>query len=308
MKFKHMLEYAVFRALVGIARIFPFPVLCPLLMRVFTIAYDIGLLRRRVLETNLSVALGRAATPARVREVARKCAAEHGRIVAELLWPDRLIGNPGESFRVSGIENLRTATSAGRGVIILTAHLGNFILAAYQLARMGYPMTIVARRIRNPAIWGEFEKIYTRYGNALIPIRSSRNDLPGGGKILKSLRRGDTLVLVNDQDAGPEGYKSFFLGVPSYIPSGPARFAFRSGAVVVTIFVTRRDDKVDIDIQAPIDFTEAKTKGEAESLILDEYTRRLEAKVVEFPELYFWLHKKWKSSPEVRERYRGKTA
>jgi len=307
MKFKHILEYAVFRALVGIARIFPFPVLCPLLMRVFTIAYDIGLLRRRVVETNLSVALGREATPARVREVARKCASEHGRIIAELLLPEHLIGNPGESFRVSGIENLHDAISAGRGVIILTAHLGNFILGAYQIARMGHPLTIVARTIRNPAVWGEIEKIYTRYGNALIPIRSSRNDLTGGGKILKSLRRGDTLVIVNDQDAGPEGYKSVFLGVPSYIPSGPAHFAFRSGAAVVTGFVTRREDKVDIDIQAPIDFTGVKTKGEAESLILDEYTRRLEAKVLEFPEFYFWFHKKWKSSPEVRARYQGKS-
>lgn len=300
-----MLEYAAFRILVGVARLLPFPVLRPLLMKVFTFAYDIGLLRRRVVETNLSIALGRSVLPARVREVARKCASEHGRIVAELLRPERLVGNPGESFRVSGIENLRDATSAGRGVILLTAHLGNFILGAHQLAMMGYPLTIVARTVRNPAVWGEIEKIYARGGNAVIPIRSSRNDLAAGGKILKSLRRGETLVLVNDQDAGPEGYKSVFFGVPTYIPSGPAHFAYRSGAAVLTGFVTRRDDKVDIDIQAPIDFTGAKTKGEAESLILDEYTRRLEAKVVEFPEFYFWFHKKWKSSPDFRARYKG---
>lgn len=306
LKIKDMLEYAAFRILVGVARILPFPVLCPLLMKVFTIAYDIGLLRRQVVETNLSVALGPAAPPARVREVARKCASEHGRIVAELLRPERLIGNPGESFRVSGIENLRDATSAGRGVILLTAHLGNFILGAHRIAMMGYPLTIVARTVRNPAVWGEIEKIYARGGNAVIPIRSSRNDLAGGGKILKSLRRGDTLVLVSDQDAGPEGYKSVFFGVPTYIPSGPAHFAYRCGAAVLTGFVTRRDGKVHIDIQAPIDFTGAKTREEAESLILDEYTRRLEAKVVEFPEFYFWFHKKWKSTPEFRARYRGK--
>jgi Kdo2-lipid IVA lauroyltransferase/acyltransferase len=301
-----MLEYVAFRILVGLARILPFPVLRPLLMKGFTIAYDVGLLRRRVVETNLSVALGRAATPARVREVARKCASEHGRIVAELLWPDRLIGDPGKSFRILGVENLRGAASAGRGVIILTGHLGNFILGAYQVERMGYPLTIVARTVRNPAVWGEIEKIYKRYGSALIPIRSSRNDLVGGGKILKSLRRGKTLVLVNDQDAGPEGYRSVFFGVPSYIPAGPAHFAFRTGAVVLTSFATRRGGKVEIDFQPPIDFSGARTKGEAESLILDEYTRRLEAKVSESPEDYFWFHKKWKSSPEFRERYKGK--
>lgn len=82
--------------------------------------------------------------------------------------------------------------------------------------------------------------------------------------------------------------------------------AFRSGAALVTGFVTRGDDKADIDIQAPIDFPGAKTKGEAESLILDGYTRRLEANGMECPEFYFRFHKKWKSAPEVRGRCRGK--
>jgi len=275
-------------------------------MRLFVFAYRIGLIRRCVVETNLTIALGREATPGRVREVARKCAAEHGRIVAEVLCEERLVGNPGEAFHVSGIGNLREAASAGKGVIVLSAHLGNFILGGYQVARMGYPVVFVSRPVRNPAMRVEFEKVYTRYGNTIIPIRSSRGDSLGGLKIFKSLRRGSTLVVLNDQDAGPEGYRSIFFGVPTYIPSGPAHFAYRSGAVVITAFTTRRDGKIALDFQAPIDYSGAKTLEEAEALILDEYTRRLEAKVVETPELYFWFHRKWKSFPEVRARYRGK--
>jgi len=276
-------------------------------MRFFLFAYRIGLLRRRIVETNLSIALGGAATPRQVREAARKCVVEHGRMVAEILHEERFMGDPGKSFRVSGIEYLSDATSSGRGVLILTAHLGNIVLAGYRIARMGYPLAYVSRPVRNPAVRVELEKIFTKYGNTIIPIRSSRNDSPGGLKIFRLLRRGGTLVVINDQDAGPEGYKSLFFGVPAFIPSGPAHFAFRSGAVVITAFAGRRGDKIDLEIQAPIDYSGAKTREEAESLILDEYTRRLEAKVAETPGLYFWFHKKWKSIPGIRARYQEKT-
>jgi KDO2-lipid IV(A) lauroyltransferase len=305
MKIKDMLEFAAFRALIGASRGLPFRLLRPCLSRLFAFIYRVGLLRHRIVETNLSIAMGGAATPGKIREVARKCVAEHARIVAEILHEGRFIGNSGESFRVSGIEHLRDAASGGRGVLVLTAHLGNIVLAGYQVARMGYPLAYVSRPVRNPAVRAELEKVYTKYGNTIIPIRSSRNDSLGGLKIFKHLRRGGALVVINDQDAGTEGYRSVFFGVPTFIPSGPAHFAFRSGAAVITAFAGRCGDRIGLEIQAPIDYTGAKSREDAESLILDEYTRRLEAKVRESPELYFWFHKKWKSSPEVRERYRG---
>ncbi|MFA6147800.1 MAG: lysophospholipid acyltransferase family protein [bacterium] len=307
MNIKNMLEFAAFRVLVGGSRLLPFRALRAFLMRFFAFIYRIGLLRPRIVETNLSIALGGTATPGQVRKAARKCVAEHGRMAAELIHEERFMNHPGESFRVSGIEHLQDAASRGRGVLILSAHYGNIVLAGYRIAQMGYPLAYVSRPVRNPAVRVELERFYTKYGNTIIPIRSSRNDASGGLKIFKHLRRGGILVVINDQDAGAEGYRSTFFGVPSFIPSGPAHFAFRSGAAVLTAFAGRHGDKVDIDIQAPIDFSNAKDITEAESLILDEYTRRLEAKVAESPELYFWFHKKWKSSPGFRARYKGET-
>jgi len=305
MKIRYALEYAAFRSAVALVRRLPFAVVRALLGGLGRFAHALGL-RRRVVETNLSVAVGEAEQSRRVRDLARTCYAEHGRIVAEIIKAEQLLRDPARTCDIAGIENLRDGISAGRGVIILTAHFGNFIFAGYQLARLGYPMAYVSKAVHNPAVRLELEKVYTKYGNTLIPIEGVKNDTAGGMRIFKALKRGGTVVVINDQDAGPEGYRSVFFGVPTFIPSGPAHFAFRTGAALITAFVTRRDGRTAVRFGGPVDYSKAATPEDAEALILDEYSRRLEAAVRETPALYFWFHKKWKSVPEIRARYEGR--
>ncbi len=305
MNTRHAFEYAAFRFAVALARRLPFAVLQPLMGGLGRAAYALGL-RRRVVETNLSVALGETAPPGRVRAVARACYAEHARIVAEILKEEQLLREPRRAPDIAGIENLRDAISAGRGIIVLSAHLGNFVLGGYQLARLGYPMAYVSKPVHNPAVRLELEKVYTKYGNTLILIGGFRNDPAGGRRLFKALKTGATVVIINDQDAGPEGYRSVFFGAPTFIPPGPAHFAFRTRAAVITAFVTRRDGKIAVRFDRAIDYSKAATPEDAEAAILDEYSRRLEAAVRETPELYFWFHKKWKSAPEIRARYEGR--
>lgn len=305
MRTQHALEYAAFRAGVGLLRRLPFGLLRPLLMGLGSLAFRLGL-RRRVVEANIAAAFGDAMPKEAVRDIARACYAEHGRIVAEILKEEQLLRDPGATFDISGVEILRDAVAAGRGVIVFTAHLGNYVLVGYQIARMGYPMAYVSKPVHNPAVRLELEKAYTKYGNTIIPIRGSKDDAAGGMRIFKTLKRGGTVVVINDQDAGPEGYLSTFFGRRTSIPPGPAHFAFRTGATVLTAFFTRRDGKIAVRIGEPVDCSAAATPAEAESLILDEYSRRLEAAVRESPALYFWFHKKWKIDPAVRARYEGR--
>ncbi len=302
MKLRYHVEYALFKAVRGSVRLLPYPLLEAFFRSIATAFHAFGL-RRRIVVTNLCVALGRETPDREVETLTRKCYLEHGRMIAEILREESFVGNPGESFRISGLEHLKAGVEKGKGVIILTAHLGNIVLAGYRIAGMGYPLAYVSKPVFNPAIREELEKIYTRYGNTLILIRSMQNDSSGGLKIFRHLKSGGTVVVINDQDAGPEGYKSTFFGRRTSIPSGPARFAIRTGAVVLTAFITRSDGKIDIDIQSPIDSSAANTTEEAERMVLDEYSRRLEAKIREAPELYFWFHRKWKSTPEVRALY-----
>lgn len=304
MKFRYHIEYALFKATCGLVRLLPFPLLNAFFHALASACYALGV-RRRVVVTNLCVVLGRETPDREVMEAVRKCYREHGRMIAEILREESLVGNLGEFSRVSGLEHLKAGMEKGKGVIIFTGHLGNYVLGGYLVARSGYPLAYVSKPVFNPAMRVELEKIYTRYGNTIIPIRSMQNDSAGGMKIFRHLKGGGIVVVLNDQDAGPDGYKSGFFGRTTSIPAGPARFAVRTGAVALTVFTTRIDGKICVDIQEPIDFTAAKTSEEAERIVLDEYSRRLEAKVRETPELYFWFHRKWKSNPEVRALYDG---
>jgi KDO2-lipid IV(A) lauroyltransferase len=306
MKPRHALEYAALRVALGLFRRLPFAVLRPLLQGLCSLAFALGL-RRRVVETNLAAAFGDATSPGAVRGIARECYAEHGRIIAEILKEERFLRSPGTTFDISGIETLRDSVAAGRGTIVLTAHLGNYVLVGYQFARMGYTMAYVSKPVHNPAVRLELEKFYTKHGNTIIPIRGFKGDPAGGMRIFKTLKRGGIVVVINDQDAGPEGYISTFFGRRTSIPSGPAHFAFRTGAAVLTAFITRRDGKIAVRIGAPVDYSTAATPRDAEALILDEYSRRLEEAVREGPALYFWFHKKWKTDPGIRARYEGRS-
>ncbi len=304
MKLRYHIEYALFKAAYGLVRAFPYSFLDASLRGLAAVCYALGI-RRHVVATNLGVALGRKVTDPEVVEAARKCYREHGRMIAEIFDEERIVRTPGEYSRVTGLDHLRAGVEKGKGVIVFTAHLGNYVLGGYLVARAGYPLAYVSKPVFNPAMRVELEKIYTRYGNTIIPIRSMQNDSAGGMKIFRHLKGGGIVVVLNDQDAGPDGYKSRFFGRTTSIPSGPARFAVRTRAVALTAFTTRVDGKICLDFQPPIDFSGATSPEDAERAVLDEYSRRLEAKVRQTPELYFWFHRKWKSNPEVRAMYDG---
>lgn len=304
MKLRHHLEYAIFKATRGLVGGLPFPLLDRFFRALADLSYAVGI-RRHVVVTNLCVALGKGPQDREVRDSARKCYREYGRMIAEILGEERIVREPEKFSRITGLEHLKEAMEKGKGVIVLSGHLGNFIVGSYLVSRAGYPLTYVAKPVFNPAMWREVEKIYSRYGNSIIPIRSMQNDPVGGMKIFRRLKSGGTVVLLNDQDAGPGGYRTEFFGLTTSIPSGPARFAVRTGAVALTAFASRTEGRVRIDFQPPIDTSAAMNPEEAERIVLDEYSRRLEAKVREAPELYFWFHRKWKSNPEVRAAYDG---
>ncbi|MBP2674672.1 MAG: htrB [Deltaproteobacteria bacterium] len=262
-------------------------------------------IRRRVVRVNLRAAFGKDLPEPELDRITRGCYAEYGRILAEILHSDRLLREKEDRFDLRGLPILEEARRNGTGLLILTGHLGNFIVLAHLLGSMGFRMTGVAKRIANPYLNREVEAVYGRYGSTIIEVRGARNDPQGGIRLYRSLKQGNTVVAMVDQDAGPEGYISTFFGLPTSLPSGPVRLAFRSGAKVTTGFATREDGRIRMEVQPHIDCSRADSPDAAERIVLDEYSRRMEAVVRRVPEQYFWFHKKWKSVPEIRARYEG---
>ncbi len=301
MKSRNYIEYLLFKLAYSLLSLLPFGLLRRLCIIAAHIACSLGM-RKRVVEVNLLTAFGETLSGKEITVMVRRCYEELGCTIAEIIKSESIVENSGE-HSIHGLEILRREHDSGKGVMVLTAHLGNFLAGGYILGNMGIHLNVVGKPLHNPLLNEEFNKIREKYQNRLILISGARNDPAGGYRIFKTLKRGEIVVIVNDQDAGPDGYFGRFFGTQSSIPSGPARFAFRTGSTVTTGFAERHEGKVAMEIQEPIDYSQAGSDEEAEKIILDEYSRRLEEKVRRSPELYFWFHKKWKSTPEISRQY-----
>jgi KDO2-lipid IV(A) lauroyltransferase len=300
-------SYAVWLAMKGFlaaVSLLPHPVLLRTFRAVSRAFHALGI-RKRVVRENLRAAFGGELPDAEVDRVTKECYAEYGRILSEIVHSDRLIRGRDDYFDIRGLPVLEEAVRGGTGLLLLTGHIGNFILVGHLLRSRGLPLTGVAKRIANPYVHREVESVYARHGGTIIWVRGFRNDPQAGIRLYHSLKKGNIVIALVDQDAGPEGYMSTFFGLPTSLPSGPVRLAFRSGAPVTTGFVTREDGRILAEVQPRIDYSAADSPEAAERIILDEYSRRLEEKVRKAPEQYFWFHKKWKSVPEIRARYEG---
>jgi len=298
------IAWLAMKGAVGAASLLPLPVLFAAFGGLAAAARAAGI-RRRVVRVNLSAAFGKDLTQRELDGIERDCYAEYGRIVSEIIASDRILRRKEENFEIVGLPILEEAIRGNKGLLLLTGHMGNFIVGAHCMQAMGFRMSVVAKRVANEYMNREIGKVYGR-GAAVISVRGFKNDPQGGLKLYRGLKRGDVVNALIDQDAGPEGFRTVFFGLPTYLPPGPARFAHRAGVAVTTGFATREGGRIRIEIQPPIDYSSAGSPEEAEKIILDEYSRRLEETVRKCPEQYFWFHKKWKALPEIRARYEGR--
>lgn len=297
--------FLAMKGAVGAFSLLPLPALFAS-FRALAAAFRALGIRRRVVRVNLGAALGKELGDREREEIERNCYAEYGRIVAEVIASDRLLRRKEERFGLTGKPVLDEAVRSGKGLLILSGHVGNFVAGAHYIRSVGVPMTFIAKRIANEYVDREIGRVYGRHGNTVISVRGFRNDPEAGAKVFRAMKQGDLVVALVDQDAGPEGTRTTFFGLPTFLPGGPVALACRGGIAVTTGFATREGGRIRIDIQPPIDYPAAASLGEQVGVVLDEYSRRLEEKVRRFPEQYFWFHKKWKAVPEIRARYEAK--
>ena len=182
----------------------------------------------------------------------------------------------------------------GRGVILLTAHFGNWEMLALTTRVKGYPGSAIGRRLY-------FHK-YDQYLNSLRKIHDVnviyRDQSPRS--ILKVLRAGKIIGMLADQDVDSvEGVFVDFFGRPAYTPIGPAALAMASGASIVPAFMVRiESDKHVMMIDKPVEITDTGNK-EADLLtntkrwsdIVESYIRR-------YPDQWVWMHRRWKTRPK----------
>jgi len=193
-------------------------------------------------------------------------------------------------LRISGEEHLVRALDQGKGVILVSAHLGNFELAMqYPVCCLKRPMTGVAKklhhRLRNRWIHG----LRTRFGNKLI---YNRDAMPA---MIKALRRGELLGLLVDQSRNKLAFDIAFLGRLGTMTYAPALLARRCKSPILPVFCVREaDGRLAIQVEPPLEIQKTRDIHADLRVNTQKIADVVENAIRKCPEQWFWFFKHFK--------------
>ncbi len=203
-------------------------------------------------------------------------------------------------IRYEGLDNYLAARDRGKGVFVLTAHLGAWELSSFFHSLMGFPMFMVIRRLDHPRVDSLVNGIRTLHGNRVLP----KDDFARG--LLKAMHAGETVgILMDTNMTPPQGVFVPFFGVPACTASGLARVALRSGASVLPGFLLWEPAERRYVLHFGPELTLLRT-GEAEADAIANtalFTKVLEGYIRRYPEQWLWVHRRWKTRPAGEESF-----
>jgi KDO2-lipid IV(A) lauroyltransferase len=243
---------------------------------------------RRRMETNVALALGneieeQPARRALVWRAWRNFAQGILDTSAALHWSkEKIVAR----IALEGEDHLARALSAGRGVIALSAHLGNFPLIGARLAAAGYAFSVVVKHPGDERFARLIDQYRAQVGIHTIAAKPRREAVR---RILKALRE-NRIVLVIADEFKSGGVMVNFMGRSAPAPRGPATLALRTGAVTLPMFATRQSDgAVKLLIGAQLEPIRKDDLEESVAATTAYFTHHLENAIRQYPDQWNWL-------------------
>ena len=209
-------------------------------------------------------------------------------IVSFARFPQINAGNIAEWIEYQGLENFENARRAGKGVLIATAHFGNWELSAFAHAFLSAPMHVVVRPIDNAPIDRMVEARRALSGNHII----TKTDAARG--ILRALKANEAVGILIDQNTMPgEGVFVDFFGKQACATSAFVKLAQHSGAAVVPGYAlwSEEKQKYTLYFEPSVEMT-----GDVQADTQHVHAC-LEAAIRKHPDQWLWLHRRWKTRP-----------
>jgi Kdo2-lipid IVA lauroyltransferase/acyltransferase len=184
-----------------------------------------------------------------------------------------------------GYVALEAARAAGRPVILVSGHFGNYEAARATLVARGFAIGGLYRNLSNRYFNAHYVKTMQAFGGPVFPQGRS-----GTAGFVRHLKDGGQLVLLFDQDV-PSGPHLPFLGHPARTALSAAELALRFKADLIPFYATRQPDGVGfgVELDAPI------PHGDPREMML-AVTRSLETRINRDPGQWFWIHRSWKGA------------
>lgn len=197
-------------------------------------------------------------------------------------------------IRYDGLEHYLAARNRGKGVLVLTGHLGAWELSSFYHSLAGYPMGMVIRRLDNPLVDRMVNRIRCLHSNRVL----HKDDFARG--LLAAMRAGDTVgILMDTNMTPPQGLFVPFFGVQACTASGLARVALKTGAAVLPGFLLWEEEERQYVLHFYPEVTLANT-GDAEADAAENtarFNQVLEDRIRQYPSQWLWMHRRWKTRP-----------
>jgi KDO2-lipid IV(A) lauroyltransferase len=200
----------------------------------------------------------------------------------------------GDFIEYEGLDRYLSARDLGRGVLVLTGHLGAWELSSFYHSLAGMPMGLVIRRLDNPLVDEFVNRIRCLHGNRVI----HKDDFARG--LISSMRAGETVgILMDTNMTPPQGVFVPYFGLLACTAAGLARIALKTGASVIPGFLLWDEVRGKYILRWG-EVIEPVRSGDAEADALANtalYTATIERYVREYPDQWLWMHRRWKTRP-----------
>ena len=249
---------------------------------------------RSVGERNLALAFPELSSKSRRAEL-RGVFRSLGRQLAEFCRMTRYTAeNTRGWIRTEGLDHYLAAQARGKGVLVVTGHLGAWELSSFYHSLMGHPMGMVIRPLDNRRLDEFVNGIRCMHGNRVLP----KDDF--ARCLLTSMRTGQTVgILMDTNMTPPQGVFVDFFGRQACTASGLARVALKTGAAVLPGFVLWEPEEQKYVLHFGPELILERT-GNAEADILaatQQCTKAIEAWIRRYPDQWLWIHRRWKTRP-----------
>ncbi len=270
--------------------------------------YALDRRHRQIARHNLALAFGKEMPASRRQTLVRRNFVQLARLALELPMLCRIRkDNLSRHITISGEKHLSAAIGRGKGVLILTAHLGNWELMALAASlKLNLPIHVVARTLDHGPLNRLLTEIRCRTGNRVV------NKQNGAARMVRLLRNKQVLAILLDQNASwYDGVQVPFFGKTAWTNKGLALFALRYGAAVLPAFNIRRSDgRYHVIIAPPVELVRS---GDLERDIAENTARFntiIERHIRMAPDNWLWIHRRWREKPippRVLEKQQRKT-
>lgn len=298
--------YCLLRALIAVVQALPLDA-CEKGAGALATLFTRGLnVRRRVVDDNLRQAFPNLSADERKR-IAWQMWRHLFLMMAEIAHTPRKIHetNWKEHSHIVNQKLFVRTLLAGRPLVLISAHYGNFELGGYLMGLFGFPTYTVARPLDNRYLDRFVNDFRGRTGQFILYKKGS------GDNIQRILRGGGILTLLGDQHAGDKACWVNFFGRPASTHKAVALFSLGNAAPTMVSYARRIDRPLHYEVgpEAICDPSAPDFQLGSIPLLTQWYTDHLETLIRRSPEQYWWLHKRWKGQPPAKkQRAAGTTA